>query len=292
MTNALGLLSSLCVVFAALVALYAVYGFFTSVPDEDREYRDPLPLLLRIVWPLVMLLDYFAFSRLNEEQLKPTQKALAKASLLYLLTPSQLMALRTLVTIGLGAVTILCFKGLELATPVPALLAVLVLGYYLPLSLMRDIRLKREKEILKSLPNYLDFLTLAVEAGLNLTGAIQQLVEKAPRGALHAEFARVQRDIKSGVPRLAALKHMGERLDIREIHTLVSAIAQSERTGASIGEVIRIQADQRRVERFQRAEKLAMEAPVKLVFPLVAFIFPVTFVILGFPIAMKFMYEM
>ena len=211
---------------------------------------------------------------------------------MYLLTPSQLIALRTLTTLLIGSVTVFCFYLLDSPTPFPVLIAVAVLGYYLPLSQMRDMRLKREKEILKSLPNYLDFLTLSLEAGLNLTGAIQQLVEKAPRGHLHTEFSRVQRDIKAGQSRLAALKNMGERLDIREIHTLVSAIAQSERTGASIGEVLRIQADQRRVERFQRAEKLAMEAPVKLIFPLVAFIFPVTFVVLGFPIAMKFMYEM
>jgi tight adherence protein C len=154
------------------------------------------------------------------------------------------------------------------------------------------LRKKREHQILRTLPTYLDFLTLALEAGLNLTGAIHQLVEKAPRGALHAEFARVQRDIKAGQSRLAALKAMAERLDIREVNTLIAAIAQSEKTGASLGEVLRIQADQRRVERFQRAEKLAMEAPVKLIFPLVTFIFPITFVVLAFPIAMKFMYEL
>lgn len=292
MTGVLGLGASLLLVFALITALYAIYGLFAGVPDEDREYRDPLPFLLRIIWPFVQLLDYFAFSRLSENLLKPSRNALVKAGLLYLLTPSQLMALRTLATLLIGAVTIFSFHLLDSPTPLPVLIAVAVLGYYLPLSQMRDMRLKREKEILKSLPNYLDFLTLSLEAGLNLTGAIQQLVEKAPRGHLHTEFARVQRDIKAGQARLSALKGMGERLDIREIHTLISAIAQSERTGASIGEVLRIQADQRRIERFQRAEKLAMEAPVKLIFPLVAFIFPVTFVVLGFPIVMKFMYEM
>ncbi len=292
MSNLFGILSSLLFTFSSLIVLYAIYGFFTSVPAEDREYRDPLPFLLRLVWPLIQLLDYFAFSRLTEKQLKATHTALAKSSLLYLLTPSQLMALRTVTTLVLMIIVIICFAGLGEPISLSALLVTALIGYFLPLSQLRDIRLKREKEILKSLPNYLDFLTLALEAGLNLTGAIQQLVEKAPRGALHVEFARVQRDIKAGQPRLTALKSMAERLDIREIHTLVSAIAQSERTGASVGEVMRIQSDQRRTERFQRAEKLAMEAPVKLIFPLVAFIFPITFVILGFPIAMKFMYEL
>lgn len=85
---------------------------------------------------------------------------------------------------------------------------------------------------------------------------------------------------------------MADRLQITEVNSLVSALAQAEKTGASLGSTLRIQADQRRVERFQRAEKKALEAPVKLVFPLIVFIFPVTFMILAFPIAMKFMYEL
>jgi len=291
MNGALGLVSSLILVCAVLVALYAVHGVFASVPEEDREYRDPLPLWLRMSWPIIQALDHYGFSRLDSAALKSSHNALAKAGLLYLLTPSQLMSLRVITTIVFGSAAWLGFSALETEVSYPILITVAVAGYFIPLTQLRDIRLKREKEILKTLPSYLDFLTMALEAGLNLTGAIQQLVEKAPRGHLHTEFARVQRDIKAGQPRLTALKLMSERLDIREVNTLVSSIAQSEKTGASIGEVLRIQADQRRVERFQRAEKLAMEAPVKLIFPLVSFIFPITFVILGFPIVMKFIYE-
>ena len=84
---------------------------------------------------------------------------------------------------------------------------------------------------------------------------------------------------------------MSERLEMREVTSVVAAIAQSERSGGSVGNTLRIQAEQQRVERFQRAEKLAMEAPVKLIFPLVAFIFPTTFIVLGFPIAMKLLHS-
>jgi tight adherence protein C len=126
---------------------------------------------------------------------------------------------------------------------------------------------------------------------MNLSGAITQAVEKGPKGILNWELQRVIRDMKAGMSRLEALRAMAERLDIKELTTFVSSVAQSEKTGSSIGDTLRIQADQRRIERFQRAEKLAMEAPVKLIFPLVAFIFPMTFLIIGFPIAMKFMYE-
>ena len=84
---------------------------------------------------------------------------------------------------------------------------------------------------------------------------------------------------------------MAERLDIPEITSFVSSIIQAEKMGASLAAVLRVQADQRRNERFQRAEKMAMEAPIKLVGPLILFIFPVTFIVLGFPIVMKFLGE-
>ena len=86
-----------------------------------------------------------------------------------------------------------------------------------------------------------------------------------------------------------ALRRMDERVRIPQVTSFISAVIQAERMGASLGSTFRSQADQRRSERFQQAEKLAMEAPVKLIFPLVAFIFPVTFLVLMFPIAVKFM---
>ena len=166
------------------------------------------------------------------------------------------------------------------------------MGWFLPSISLNDFRKKREMAIVKALPTFLDFLTMGVQAGMNVSGAIGQAVEKGPEGPLRQEFEKVIRDVRAGMSRVDALKAMAERREIREITTFVTAIAQAEKTGASLTEALRIQADQRRVERFQRAEKLAMEAPVKLIFPLVVFIFPMTFIILGFPIAMKFMYEL
>ena len=97
------------------------------------------------------------------------------------------------------------------------------------------------------------------------------------------------RDLRAGVPRAEAFRMMADRLSLQEISAFVTAIVQAEKTGASIGDALKVQADQRRIERFQRAEKLAMEAPVKLIFPLVVFIFPTTFIVIFFPIAIKLM---
>jgi tight adherence protein C len=101
----------------------------------------------------------------------------------------------------------------------------------------------------------------------------------------------VVRDLRAGVPRADALRRMETRLDMTEITSFVGAVIQAEKMGARLGPVLRGQAEQRRTERFQRAEKLAMEAPVKLILPLIMFIFPVTFIVLAFPIVMKFMQE-
>ena len=151
------------------------------------------------------------------------------------------------------------------------------------------MRNARRKLILKALPVYLDFIMLCVESGLNFTGAITQTIEKGPAGPLRHELYLVIRDIRSGLARADALRRMDARVQMDEVTSLVSAVIQAEKMGSSLGSTLRIQSEQRRMERFQRAEKQAMEAPVKLMGPLVMFIFPLTFLVLAFPIVMMFL---
>jgi tight adherence protein C len=94
--------------------------------------------------------------------------------------------------------------------------------------------------------------------------------------------------VRAGKPRIDALRSFSDRMNEPAVTHLVSAFAQADALGMNLGPILRAQSDQRRAERFARAEKLAMEAPVKLLFPLIAFIFPCTFAVLAFPIAMKF----
>jgi tight adherence protein C len=168
-------------------------------------------------------------------------------------------------------------------------LAAGAMGFIYPRVWLKESLKKRHKLIVKALPVYLDFLTMGVEAGLNMAGAMSQAIAKGPAGPLKNEFASVIRDLRSGLTRAEALRRMDERVRVPQLTSFVSAVIQAERMGATLGATFRTQAEQRRAERFQAAEKLAMEAPVKLIFPLVAFIFPVTFLVLMFPIAVKFM---
>jgi tight adherence protein C len=164
-----------------------------------------------------------------------------------------------------------------------------VFGFFYLEIWMRDQVKRIEIEVLKNLPNFLDMLTLAIESGCNLTVGMNIAVEKSPDSALRRAFARLLREIRSGRNRIDALRMLEDRLDNSAVSSLVSALVQAEKTGASLGTVLRAQSSQRTNERFSRAEKLAMEAPVKMLGPLILCIFPCTFVVIGFPIGVKMM---
>lgn len=160
-------------------------------------------------------------------------------------------------------------------------------GFYYPEIWLKETLDKRNKAIFKALPFYLDVITLSVESGTNLLNGISQAVEKAPEGPLRVEFGRVLRDVRAGKPRQESLRALSDRIGIESIQNVVSSMIQAEKTGASLGQVLRAQSDQLRSERFLKAEKMAMEAPVKLLGPLIMFIFPTTFLVIIFVILSK-----
>ena len=256
----------------------------------DRTYMDPLSFKLKLVWPAIEVVAFFFCSLLPYEIVERTEKRLTRTGVSYLLTADEFIALRTLTALGLPVVVWFCMMALKIHEPIWIVMSPL-LGFLLPDIWLNDTRKKRERDVIRTLPVYLDFITMCVEAGLNFQGALGQAMEKAAPGPLKNEFAIILRDMRSGLARADALRRMAERLDISEITSFVSSIIQAEKMGASLAAVLRVQAEQRRNERFQKAEKTAMEAPVKLVGPLIIFIFPVTFMILGFPIVMKFLGE-
>lgn len=261
-----------------------------DVEADERDYMDPLPAPLAMVWPLVLLVANSLVQLFSNRYLDQLDERLQKNGLSYILNAEQFVALRFVCALIAGLVALV----LVLAVPPKQaagliVLAGAVLGFVFPLVWMVDVRRRRELEVVRTLPAYLDFITMAVEAGLNLTGALQQAIQKGPGGPLKNEFGIMMREVRSGLSRAEALKRLAARLDVADINSFVNAMLQAERMGSSMAKTLRVQSEQRRNERFQRAEKKAMEAPVKLIFPLVVFIFPVTFIVLGFPIVMKFL---
>jgi tight adherence protein C len=279
-----------CVAASVLLIFWWIHSLHEEVPDEERQYLDPLPTWLRLIWPLVRLVAYFVCSRFPASVLESTYQKMARAGLTYLMNAEEFMALRLVLGVGAYVLLFLAMRpvgGLILEV-LP--LAGAVLAFYYPSFWVHKRYEERRKAILKALPVYLDYLTLAMEAGLNLAGSIAQAVEKGPAGPLRHELFLVLRDIRSGLTRSDALRRMDNRLKINEVSSVVSSIVQAEQVGAGLGKVLRLQAERRRIERFQRAEKLAMEAPAKLLFPLVVFIFPTTFIILMFPVVMSILH--
>jgi tight adherence protein C len=163
-----------------------------------------------------------------------------------------------------------------------------ILGFLLPLVWLRDTLVNRHHQMRKKLPYSLDLLTLGVEAGLDFTSALGRIVQKLGDNPLAEEYDIMLKEILMGKNRAEALRDMGDRNNLLDLTSVVSALVQADELGAPLGPVLRIQAAQMRVRRSQRAEEQAMKAPVKILFPLVVCIFPATFIIILGPVAIRY----
>ena len=272
-----------------------------NIPPENREYKDAPPLGFRMVWWPIQWCTHVIRPLLSQRRYAASIARLRKAGLDYSINPAQFIAARMVCSV-IGAVlgwTVLAQfdpslrGGTELDASIYLQCASVagVLAWLYPSLWLSDRLAMRRSELMKTLPFFLDIITLCVEGGLNMQGAIEQAVSKGPRGVLREELQRVMRDIRAGKGRANSLRDMADRVREPSVTNFVVAVIQAESMGMNLGPVLRAQADQRRSERFLRAEKLAMEAPVKMLIPLIFFIFPCTFLVLFFPIVMKFMHS-
>tara|TARA_R110002111_G_scaffold13929_28_gene38636 strand:- start:966 stop:1850 length:885 start_codon:yes stop_codon:yes gene_type:complete len=283
----IALLAGLSLGSAVACTLMVVAILFAMTAGEDRKYMDPPPAFMLPVWPFVRLVTFFIGNNLPAKYLNKLDMKLQKNGLSFVMTAEDYFSVCIVFAIvlpTLAAIPMASSGDIKLEF----LLILAIIGYILPEAWVKDSRRKRDKEVIKSLPIYLDYLSMCVDAGLNFSGALKQAVDKGPKGAMKNEFRIVLRDVNSGQTRADALRRLAERIDLKDVTVFVSAVIQAEKMGTSMKDTLSVQAQQRLDERFQRAEKMAMEAPVKLVIPLVVFIFPLTFMILLFPIIVKF----
>jgi tight adherence protein C len=159
-------------------------------------------------------------------------------------------------------------------------------GFIAPDSILSRKVEERQSDILRTLSDTLDLLTISVEAGLSLNAAIAQVVQNVP-GVLSQEFARMLQEIQLGVPRSDAFRHLAERTDVEELNAFALAMVQADVFGVSIASVLRTQAQQLRIKRRQRAEAKAQQTPVKIVFPLILCVLPSLFVVIVGPGAIQ-----
>lgn len=159
---------------------------------------------------------------------------------------------------------------------------VFVLGYQLPDFMLSSKISKRQEDVVKSLPDALDLLTICVEAGLGFDAAMKKVAEKWDNELSNA-FDRALREMQLGKLRREALRDMADRMQVPDLDSFVATVIQSEQLGVSMAKVLRIQSDDMRIKRRQRASEQATKAPVKMLLPLVFLIFPTILIILLAP---------
>jgi tight adherence protein C len=170
-------------------------------------------------------------------------------------------------------------------------ISALVFGAALPIVFLDSLIAKRKKVILRQLPEVLDLLCVSVQAGLSFDGAMTKVADKM-QGALIDECSKMLRDIRMGMTRRQALTNMAERCQLQEVHLFVAAVVQSDRLGVSIGKTLLIQSENMRERRRQAIKEQAMKAPVKILLPLVLFIFPTLFIIALLPTVLSLAHNM
>ncbi|WML43337.1 type II secretion system F family protein [Neobacillus sp. PS3-40] len=180
----------------------------------------------------------------------------------------------TLLNGGVSAIVIFVFLGI-------------VIGLVTPHLYLKQKTKARNRFAIKELPDILDLLTVSLEAGLGFDSAVSKVVSHK-HGVIASEFHRCLEEIRLGKTRREALARIRDRLDVDEVKIFISSILQAEKLGVGMVQVLRVQSTEVREQRKQRAEEEAMKAPIKMLFPLVLFIFPSLFIVLLGPAIIQF----
>jgi len=161
-------------------------------------------------------------------------------------------------------------------------------GYFYPSMWINGARSRRQTEIKLQLPFVIDLLTLSTEAGLDFIGAMQKVVDKTRPGPLVDEIARMIQQIQLGTTRANSLRDFAWRIDLSEIASLVAVLVTADQMGSPLGDVLRVQSELIRTQRFTNAEKKGAAASQKQLFPLIFFIMPAVFIMIFGPVILGF----
>ena len=252
-------------------------------PDEVELQK---PLSQRLWLPMMQGMGRVIARRTKAAQVDAIRIKLLQAGSSQ--RPETVLAMRVIllpvgVGVGVALVTLMTLNG-AIAILAPVLLG--ILGYMYPTSSLTGKIKKRTKLIRQALPGTLDLLTISMEAGLSLDMAIMR-VSDADESILGDEFQKVLNEIRLGRPRGEALLSMAERNNVEELGAFVRAVVQAEPLGVSVTNVLRIQSEEMRRLRKQRAEEAGHRAPVLMLLPMMGCIFPCIFVCLLGPAVLQ-----
>ena len=261
-----------------------VYGGDKPLTLEEVELQKPFSE--RLLRPMIERIGAMLSRSTPQEARKRLLNELELAGRPGNLTPEDFGAIKIVGAAVVAAIGLLI--GLLLQNVLYAGIALVLgaaLGYYFPTLWLNQQVQGRRKQIQKGLPDAMDLLVIAVDAGLGFDAARARVTEKY-KNALSDEFAKVLREVSLGRPRLEAMDEMGRSSGVDDLHNFIQAVIQSEQFGTGIGKILRIQADEMRRKRRQRAQELGAQATLKMMLPMVGCIFPTLWIILLGPAAL------
>lgn len=256
-----------------------------EIVDEEME----LPFAQRVLGPLRERFYNWVLSRTPGQVQAAIQLRLVQAG--NPMGPSHFLGLKTLAAAGLSVSALLIsspFLGERPWLGGAFMVILLALGWRLPDFWLGRMIATRRRLIERALPDVLDLLSVSVEAGLGLDGAIQKVGEKFPDPTA-SEFRELLKSVRLGTPRADALRTLADRTGLADMRTFAAAVIQAEQLGVSISRVLRVQSDAVRQRRKQRVEERAMALPLKMLFPLILFIFPTIFIVVLGPVMISFL---
>ena len=260
---------------------------------EQIELQQPFSQ--RVLLPLLRRIGEFSTRFTPQKALEDTAKKIELAGNPGRIDAATLLASRFVFAAIFGGGLLLIATLSPTKWPLIRIFVVVLLfsalGFFFPQLLLQSQINARQKDIRKAMPDALDLLTICVEAGLGFDAAMSKVSEKW-ENQLSIALLRAIREIQLGKPRRDALKDMSDRIGIPEMTSFVAAVIQSEILGVSLAKVLRIQSDQMRIKRRQRAEEEAHQAPIKMIIPMAFLTFPSIFIILLAPAGMQIQHTM
>lgn len=285
-------LPAIIVGIAVAVMLYAVAKVAMRPKgylEIDDEWRDPPPLMYRIFKPLVRMFCGEIRGLMGSESYTRIQKRLSAGGMNYALLPEEFITLKWIsLVLGIALAFFVYSTNPVISTELLLVLALIIpVAYFYPDLWLHNKTLARRREVEREFPFLLDLLVLSMRAGLNYSSSLGQAVTNLPNGPVKDEFGKLLREIRAGKERREALLDLGERMDMPSINSFVASMNQAEETGGEIVDVLYNQAEQKRAERFNIAEEQANKAPIKMLLPMMLFLFPIIFMLVAFIMLVK-----
>ncbi|MFN2464384.1 MAG: type II secretion system F family protein [Candidatus Dormibacteria bacterium] len=267
--------------YAAKLAGYADHALTLQEIELSKPFRE------RFVEPLRKRAQALVMSRTPASRQEQMRTLIALAGHPYNLSPSGVIAAKLVCAALAAALGALLFLGLmHLAFPLFLLvLGPPALGWILPDQWLKQKAGARRSKVENAIPDFIDLLTICLDAGLSFDAALQRVADKI-EGPLAEEMIVMLTEIRYGRPRLEAMEALASRVDVEDMKAFVNAVTQSQKLGVGLGDTVRIQSAEIRRRRRQAAEEKASQAALKMLFPMIGCIFPTLFIVLMGPVAL------